>query len=335
VDGYLAGETISLSASPDFGWSVGSWVNTSNDTSLGTTNIVTMPDDDLTVGVNYLSTSPVCYALTLTTAGTGSGSVPIPSPANSPWCPAGEFVEDEIVSLSASADAGNHIEGWVNTLDDASTSSTNTVVMPGALYSASVIYEVDATCYALTTDHTGLGVDPSVTAPNCTGGLYIDGTVVTLNAFAGIGYEVGSWIGTDNPTWTSPTNYVTMNADKSVTVNYVPSTPLDPPSNVNIPNGPGDWTWQNGLSQCQDIDLRWSPNGSWAESPAQYEVFNGAVSFGYETDTHWDADFTINLGDQITLGVRAIFPGGYSSLIGKVTYECQDSVLAFISTSTE
>ncbi len=51
---YQAGEIIALTASPAAGWSVGSWIGTSNDASASTGNTVTMPGADHTVTANYV-----------------------------------------------------------------------------------------------------------------------------------------------------------------------------------------------------------------------------------------------------------------------------------------
>ena len=50
---YHEGETISLAASPNSGWRVGSWNGTSDDSSSSTSNTLTMPAGAHTAGVNY------------------------------------------------------------------------------------------------------------------------------------------------------------------------------------------------------------------------------------------------------------------------------------------
>jgi hypothetical protein len=56
---YLAGEIISLSASPDVGWYIGGWNGTDNDTSTADTNSLTMPAGAHSAGVNYVDTAPI------------------------------------------------------------------------------------------------------------------------------------------------------------------------------------------------------------------------------------------------------------------------------------
>jgi len=58
ADQYLAGEDISLSgATPDTDWQIGSWTGTADDTSIASTNTVSMPASDHTVNVNYIESS--------------------------------------------------------------------------------------------------------------------------------------------------------------------------------------------------------------------------------------------------------------------------------------
>ena len=53
-----------------------------------------------------------------------------------------------------------------------------------------------------------------------TSGTYDAGTVVTLTATPDPGYTVKAWAGTDNDASTATTNAVTMDSDKSVTVEF-------------------------------------------------------------------------------------------------------------------
>ncbi len=225
---YVADEVITLTAAPDSGWTVGSWLGTNDDTSTSTTNTVVMPDWPQTVTVNYVEIPPVCYALTLTHTGTGSD--PAASPTNSTGCSAGQYVAGAVISLTAAPGSGWKVGSWTGTDDDASTSTTNQVTMPAAAHAASVTYtEIQPTCYALTRIHTGNGTDPVASPANstgCTSGQYVAAAVITLTATPGSGWTVGSWIGTDNDGSAATTNQVTMPAAvRTVTVNYIEIPP--------------------------------------------------------------------------------------------------------------
>ena len=57
-----------------------------------------------------------------------------------------------------------------------------------------------------------------------TGGQYLPGTVVALQANPDIGYRLVAWSGTDNnPAAGSNSNTVTMNANRTVTVSFSPA----------------------------------------------------------------------------------------------------------------
>jgi len=66
---YVAGEVITLTASPASGWAVGSWSGTSNNSSTSITNSVIMPSGSQTVTANYTltNTAPVANAQSVTT----------------------------------------------------------------------------------------------------------------------------------------------------------------------------------------------------------------------------------------------------------------------------
>jgi Divergent InlB B-repeat domain/Dockerin type I domain len=76
---YLSGELITLSATPDFGYSVSGWTGTDNDISTSSTNTLTMP--------NFNANGSVTYAAAGATA-TINGSVSLtgrPVPPNNQW----------------------------------------------------------------------------------------------------------------------------------------------------------------------------------------------------------------------------------------------------------
>lgn len=136
---YVAGEPVSLEAVPAGGYTVGSWSGTNNDASKTLTNAVTMPAADHNVTVTYVSGSPTCYTLSLSHTPDGTGSDPSPDPANSPGCGAG-YVAGETINLTVTPNIGYTVDGWTGTSNNASTDVTNSLTMPAADHSASVIY---------------------------------------------------------------------------------------------------------------------------------------------------------------------------------------------------
>ena len=110
---YVVGQVIGLTATPGSGWSVGSWTNTSNDSSTATTNQWTMTAAAWTITVNYVQVAPTCYALTL--AHTGTGCDPVASPANSTGCSAGQYVAGQVIGLTATPGSGWSVGSWTGT----------------------------------------------------------------------------------------------------------------------------------------------------------------------------------------------------------------------------
>ncbi|HEV3074250.1 MAG TPA: putative Ig domain-containing protein [Thermoanaerobaculia bacterium] len=64
---YIAGEQIQLTAAPASGWTVGSWMGTSDDTSTADTNSLVMPAASHTVTVDYVQTAPNPLTIVTTT----------------------------------------------------------------------------------------------------------------------------------------------------------------------------------------------------------------------------------------------------------------------------
>jgi VCBS repeat-containing protein len=90
---------------------------------------------------------------------------------------------------------------------------------------------VTTTCYALTLNHTGQGIDPvaspTKSAACSSNGLYVSGEVISLSgASPTSGWQINSWTGTANDSSTAATNSLTMPANaKTVSVNYTQIPP--------------------------------------------------------------------------------------------------------------
>ena len=211
---YVAGENITLTATPTAGWRVVGWSGTNNDGSTATTNTVTMPAAAHTTGAAYELAPPTCRTLTRTHSGQGNN--PVAAPAFSAGCGTGQYVAGELITLTATPSAGWHVGGWSGTNNDGSTATTNTVTMPDAAHTVGAAYVQTApTCYALTRSHTGQGSDP-VASPGlsagCGAGQYVAGEFITLTATPAAGWRVGGWSGTSNDGSTANSNTVTMPA---------------------------------------------------------------------------------------------------------------------------
>ena len=228
VGQYVAGENITLTATPAAGWGVAGWSGTNNDGSTATTNTVTMPPNNHTVSVAYEQTGPTCYTLTRTH--TGQGNNPVATPGKSPACGTGEYVAGENITLTATPATGWRVAGWSGTNNDGSTATTNTMTMPATAHTVSVAYEqAPPTCFALTRNHSGQGNNP-VAVPalsaGCGTGQYVAGELITLTATPSAGWSVAGWNGTNNDGSTATTNTVTMPATPhTVSVIYEQTPP--------------------------------------------------------------------------------------------------------------
>ena len=87
-------------------------------------------------GKNF--TGQTCYILAR--SHTGSGSNPVASPSNTAGCPAGRYISGESITLTASPSAGYRVGSWSGTSNDASTSITNSLVMPASAKTVTVNY---------------------------------------------------------------------------------------------------------------------------------------------------------------------------------------------------
>jgi pectate disaccharide-lyase len=90
--------------------------------------------------------------------------------------------------------------------------------------SESVTYTLNA---SVVNGHGTIVVSPSV-------GPYAQGTIVSLTATPDSGYQMKTWIGTDNDSSKSNSNTVKMNADRTVTVEF------EAILNTEVSKGSGD-----------------------------------------------------------------------------------------------
>ncbi|HSF40651.1 MAG TPA: S8 family serine peptidase, partial [Thermoanaerobaculia bacterium] len=187
---------------------------------------------------------------------TGSGGFPLASPPSSPGCPAGQFLEGEVIQLTAVPATGWGIAGWSGTANDASTSPSNTVTMTATGLSVSVTYF--AQCYALTRTHTGSGDDPAAapaSSAGCPAGQYHYAEEIELTASPAAGWRVGSWTGTDDDPSYLTTNAVVMPASaRTVNVQYLEGLP-----EVLLVSGDtyDEWYYSNPLTTQGTIFRTW------------------------------------------------------------------------------
>jgi hypothetical protein len=155
-----------------------------------------------------LAQSPpdTCFALILSHSGPGVD--PVASPPDSGGCPSGMYTAGTSVQLTAFPAAGATVAGWTDTLNDLSTSSSNTTTEQQRDTEVGVAYSA---CLALSISHTGSGSDPATnptSSPGCVTGSYIFNAGVQFTADPAPGWIVAGWTGTDNNMLPSTANDV-------------------------------------------------------------------------------------------------------------------------------
>ena len=147
------------------------------------------------------------HPLELTVVGDSGGTL-------SPQNPQPAYEEGSIVPVIATPDPGNCIGGWSGTVDDTSTSPTNSVkIGSGAKTTVSVTFK------KITWQLTAMAVGGHGTI-NPNAGLYEDGTIVTVTARPDRHYGVKTWTGTDHDGGDGLINTVTMHKNCTVTVEF-------------------------------------------------------------------------------------------------------------------
>ncbi len=169
---YLPGAIVELSgAQPGAGWDIGGWTGTIDDTSTESSNVVHMPSQDHTAGVNYVRR---CFDLALEHLGLGEPLVVDPS--GSEGCSEATYVEGELIEFTASPADGWRVSGWSNTDDDSSTQTTNTLTMPDNSVLVGVRYV--ASCFSVSLSHTGEGSDP-IAVPIADGSAWFERSIAS------------------------------------------------------------------------------------------------------------------------------------------------------------
>jgi hypothetical protein len=131
-----------------------------------------------------------------------------------------------VAQIIAYPDPNYQVGRWTGTDNDASTALTNNVTMDSDKH-VTVEFEV-APIYQLTTSVIGGHGTLTVQPP---GGFYPNHTIVMLVAVPDPNYRVNAWTGTDNDSSYALINTVTMNSNRTVTVEFEP----DVATNLLVP----------------------------------------------------------------------------------------------------
>ena len=289
---FQGGTEVILTAVPDAGHRFDDWsgdlVSTENPDTI-------VMNSDKTITANF-SEIPPQYSLTINTDGQGSVTL---NPAG------GIYDEGTEVILSAVPESGHLFSGWSDSL--VSTENPDTIVMTSDKVVTATFTPIPQ--YTLDIDTVGFGgvtLDPP-------GGIYDEGTIVTLSGTPDNGHRFDAWSGdlesTDNP------ETITMDSDKVVTANFseIPqytltvntsgfgSVTLNPPGSVfeegteitltavadagnQFSNWSGDINGsQNPYTLILDADKTITANFIEVSEPIAFEKFHSGGSSGSGT----------------------------------------------------
>ena len=201
---YDIGATVTLTATPAAGYEFAGWSGDLNGDQNPATIVM---DEDKTIIATFEVPPPPEHTLTINIIGSGSVNLePVP---NSGTNTNAVYFEGTEVTLTAVPDPGFEFAGWGNHLSGNNSSETLTINSDKNVLA--IFAELPPEEYTLTVTPAGPGtftLDPP-------GGVYIEGTEVTITAVADSGYEFSGWGGDTNGTENPLT--ITMDSDKNIT----------------------------------------------------------------------------------------------------------------------
>jgi len=201
-----------------------------NDVGLDgyTTSTDSNSDDGIVdMGYHYQIPAPDMVELRFTSFrvdGIDEAQQPVPDP-----CGISSYLRGTEVELTVNDPPAGYSILWGGTDDDNTESTTNIVTMDG---DKAVTVTFVERSYKLTVNVIGGNGSVTIIPPSVGGdGLYIPDRVVTLQAVPDEGYRVGQWTGTADDTSFELINYVVMDGDKTVTIEF------EQPGVISVPGG--------------------------------------------------------------------------------------------------
>jgi uncharacterized repeat protein (TIGR02543 family) len=197
---YAVGTVVNITATPDTGWKFDNWSGDASGTSA-TVSVTMSANKAVTANFSALAS----YTLTIAVAGTGTTN-----PAAGPHT----YYEGTVVNITAIPATGWQFDNWSG--DASGTNATISVTMTANK-------TVTANFSAVPTYDLTMAVDDAAhgsTTPAVGTHTYNEGTVVTITATPATGWQFDSWTG-DVADPDSATTTVTVDADKTVTANFV------------------------------------------------------------------------------------------------------------------
>ncbi len=191
---------------------------------------------------------------------------PVGAGATSPPVGPHTYDENEVVSVSASANTGFQFDHWSANVADPNNASTTVTMDEGKTVTA----YFTPICYPLTRNHTGEGSDPVANPTNSTGcplNQYTYNQAIDLSgAVPSTGWHISSWTGTSNNGSTASTNSLVMPANShTASVVYSRNTvtlTINTAGNGTVtPDPSGPYLYGDSVQLTADADTGWKFDG--------------------------------------------------------------------------
>ena len=231
--------------------------------------------------------------------------------------PGGIYSSGVVITVTATGNLGYGFSSWGGDLAGSTNNPATLVMDTNKSISANF---VPVPTYTLTTSATNGSV---LLSP--AGGVYNQGTLVTVTATADLGYQFDSWSGdlsgTNNPAT------VVMNGNKSVTANFVVFTGEELPwiETFTFPDGtqtdgpPTSWTATRAAGVCEVRTNRLTINGSGGEGVFETgEIAIGGGSVRASVEVQGQGGLDSSGGNLDYVRFYQVVDGGSEVLIGEI-----------------
>lgn len=297
---YLAGQPITLTATPTTNYVFSAWTGSAS--SSASSFVFVMPGGAATEIAVFAS----CVALMVGATAGGSAAL---SPTNSAGCSAGYFLAGTTVTLTATPTAGNVFVGWSGSVS--SSLASFSYMMPS---SAIVETAAFSACHALTISVSfgSASASPTNTA-GCVSGSYTAGTSITLNSLPNSGYGLASWSGVASgtsslsPTITMPASAATAAATFAACFPLTLSSSAGGSVSASSPNSVGCGAGSYAAGSA--ITLTAAPGASYAFSSWTGTTASSNAVFAFTMPTA-AASETANFVPCYSLTIAAAGSGG-------------------------
>jgi uncharacterized repeat protein (TIGR02543 family) len=297
-DTYAYGEEVTLTATPDLGWSFSGW---SGDATGSTDTVTITITGNTTVTATFTQNQ-----YTLTTNVVGSGTVTkAPDKAT--------YAYGEEVTLTATPDLGWSFSGWSG--DATGSTDTVTITITG---NTTVTATFTQNQYTLTTNVVGSGTVTKVPDK----ATYAYGEEVTLTATPDLGWSFSGWSG--DATGSTDTVTITITGNTTVTATFTQNQ-YTLTTNVvgsgTVTKAPDKATYAYGeeVTLTATPDLGWSFSGWSGDATGSTDT----VTITITGNTTVTATFTQN---QYTLTTNVVGSGTVTKVPDKATYAYGEEV---------